>query len=368
VDISALTGFFGRQPRIRARKRVFLQPPQPGEKVTPWNWQRGGVFSAAGLSDPELALEMKDCPPLPLHRRDDALELPGDALFGGMMKAHFGDFLCESIGRLWALQDRAADLPLVYLAASPGEFDRAATAKAFFALFGIANPVAIITDTTLVSRLLLASNLYHPITDGPLQPHLRQWLHQRRPPQRSDLGDNLYLSRRGVPPRKGHLLGEAFLERGLRDEGYAIMRPETLPLAEQIDAIAGARRIVLSESSAFHLVPLFARPDAIVALVQRRQAEMPGIRNTFASFTSQQVHSVTALRRIWADRAGGRLDNYRALGEADFGLLWQELARHRLVGSATGKPIPSQDEIALERERLGGRQHHRNLPGRRGPQ
>jgi hypothetical protein len=68
----------------------------------------------------------------------------------------------------------------------------------------------------------------------------------------------LYLSRAGLSLNRRTLEGEEWLERSLEREGFLIVRPETLPVAEQIALVNSHQWIVSPQGSACH-TRLFSR-------------------------------------------------------------------------------------------------------------
>ena len=77
----------------------------------------------------------------------------------------------------------------------------------------------------------------------------------------------LYVSRAGMAAR---FAGETYLELVLQEAGVHTMRPETLPLLEQIRNYRAARRIIFAEGSAVHVLQLLGRVDADVGVIVRR--------------------------------------------------------------------------------------------------
>jgi capsular polysaccharide biosynthesis protein len=80
-------------------------------------------------------------------------------------------------------------------------------------------------------------------------------------------GQPVYLSRSGLDPdRRRTLVGEAQLEQLLQSEGFLVVRPETLPIAEQIALFNQHEWIVAPMGSACHTRLFAARPTNLIML------------------------------------------------------------------------------------------------------
>ena len=104
----------------------------------------------------------------------------------------------------------------------------------------------------------------------------------------------LYVSRSRLPGHLGGLLFEDLLEENLIAEGYAIMYPEQLPIAEQVAVYASARQFIFAEGSSLHLGVGFIGADCPVAVVCRRPPRNPRPGYLLAAglhlFRSENLH------------------------------------------------------------------------------
>lgn len=87
----------------------------------------------------------------------------------------------------------------------------------------------------------------------------------------------IYVSRAGQPYC---MAGESYLEALFREVGIEVMRPETLPLQDQLQRYYAARHLIFSEGSALHGLQLLGRSVGDVTLIQRR----PKLRLSKESF------------------------------------------------------------------------------------
>ncbi len=175
------------------------------------------------------------------------------AVFGGFLFAHYGHFLLESLGRLW--MRGLGDVPVVWIAATADRLtDRMSE---MLTAIGVRNNAVVVSGETgplEVGELLVpdpgfeVDRFLHPwfrrrleLTEAAPDPsHRRVWL------SRSGLGD------------RGGLAEEAEIESLLAEAGWIIARLEHLPLAEQIELLAGASHLAGLEGSALHTL-LFVR-------------------------------------------------------------------------------------------------------------
>jgi hypothetical protein len=323
-----------------------------GPAFTPGHlsWHGGGVY------DSRRRLHAA------LHRHRDAdggrllgcWQRPGptrdEALFGGVLQAHFGHFLCESIGRLWALERFGPEMPVVYVGHLADGAPSFPLMRAFFDLCGLPNPVLAVDHVADVRRLHLPKEKFFPMDGLTLQAELRAWFNRRVGARPSPAGPDLYISRSGLPGSRGHVLCETVIEQGMAEAGYAVLRPETLPLADQVAAYRAARRIVMSESSALHLLALAAGPDCRVAIIRRRPQGLIDLESSRRSLASGQGHFISAFRRVWS--AGRGMPDHAdvSAAEIDFPFLWMQLETLGFLPPGP-HPAPTARELAGARAR-----------------
>lgn len=195
--------------------------------------------------------------------------LPGQVIYAGVIGQDFGHQLTQSIGRLWA----AAEFPtarLAFIAASP---DFSALPEYFVTVIrhlGVTNPVRLIEAPVTVEELVVPQDLCNLHRRPSVAPAFAQWLQDRRPAATPDPDLRLYVSRSGLEPARGQYLEERTLEAALQAEGYRILRPEAMPIEDQIDLYLRAGRLIFADGSAVHLWSLFGHPDQRAAMILRR--------------------------------------------------------------------------------------------------
>jgi hypothetical protein len=126
----------------------------------------------------------------------------------------------------------------------------------------------LITRPVLVRELLVAPQAEQAFGPGPSPEHLDAMdaLVERRL-GRVEASGTLFVSRAGVPAR---LAGEAELERVFAACGVRVLRPETLPLPEQLAAFRRARTLIVTEGAVLHALQLLGRLPSDVVAINRR--------------------------------------------------------------------------------------------------
>ena len=216
--------------------------------------------------------------------------LPGTWLYGGLLRPHFGLLLRECLGRLWAWQDHGPFDGLVFLphGADPQPGYAAAlremrALQQVLRLLGIAVPLRVPTRPTRFERLVVPEQLlFEPEPAKTAQAaRLRAMFRSLASGPVALDGLKLtqaYVSRARLGPAYGRFLLERVLEENFARAGYAIIQPERLPLATQVAAYRGARRIVFMESSAIHLGAPIIPDECEVGVIWRGREPHPPMR------------------------------------------------------------------------------------------
>jgi len=295
--------------------------------------QPAGVFDAAGAFVPEAVLwrgrPLMVEPPRPAP----AAVLPGRWLWGGVLLNHFGHFLTETTGRLWALDAVAGALDgIVFISKreAPGESGEVGMQdwhRRFFDLLGIALPVRILTVPTRIGVLEVPGQGFGigEIASG-TEP-FRAFFRARFARGIAAEGPaDLYVSRSGLAALRGGVIGETRIEEALAAIGYHVFHPQKHPLEVQIAHYKAARRIVALDGSALHLLAMVGGPEQAVAVIKRRDSgASDSIVRHLASFTGRAPLVIDAIRRDWVRSDRRRADRH-SVGEIDFAALGRALA------------------------------------------
>ena len=193
---------------------------------------------------------------------------PGTFIYGGVLLDHFGHVLLDGLDNLWFLRQRP-DLPVLWHWIDhtvphdlwPTWLDQ------IWRMLGL--------DQLQHHRIVAPIRVERVILPDPGMPapHV---LHERqaaalavRHCTKPWIGNRVWLSRRGVPKHFGGFAQEEELETLLAARDWAIVRPETQPLEDQVDIFATAGVVAGVIGSAFHSVVLSANPRAKLILVCR---------------------------------------------------------------------------------------------------
>jgi len=191
-----------------------------------------------------------------------------NACYLGHASVHFGHFLLETLSRAWAW--RVLDGDSVPVMQSPPRVPK--FVKSFLALLpGVAERFEFIKRTTRFKNVYVPAPSFVFRRSAHVEfKFLCETLAERALPSGVNLTDQpLYLSRRGLGPFANRaLVGEERLERLLEEEGFLIVRPETLPITEQIKLFNSHRWIVSPMGSACH-TRVFSRKENNILMLTR---------------------------------------------------------------------------------------------------
>jgi hypothetical protein len=212
--------------------------------------------------------------------------MSGHGLYAGPFFAHYGHFVAECIHRLWAWHEE------------PGKFDYIASFPAIrHPRFQPANPQSLFDfQRPVLEYLAIPIEKLLPIQEAVIAEHITvpaqaSILGQRGARARGYTG---YMAERGArffagyqpknaaPPERiyvsrssylttGSFAGERYIEQLLADEGFHVMRPEAMPLAEQLHYYRNAKQLIFAEGSAIHTTELLGTLKAEVAILLRRR-------------------------------------------------------------------------------------------------
>lgn len=276
---------------------------------------RGGIVGTVGA--PEFIHQRRGAPggfrTVTRLRHDDPTgrfdlsspnRLPGTSLYLGPLHRHFGHFVTESVTRLWyALAqvskfDRVIALPEVSSVEQRENFTVDSLAPWQQDLltylgardpFFVSRPVRCERLIVPEQQYLLFSEVNNAVGRRILASHAEHYFHT---PATSHHSPRVFLGRPDIAA--GGVAGESYLGEFLANFGYDVIRPETLPILQQLAAAYSAERVVATQGSALHLFNLLGETSAH-ALVIRRTT-----RSAFERFTSTvrpHFRSLTSVRQ-----------------------------------------------------------------------
>ncbi|KUF09289.1 glycosyltransferase 61 family protein [Pseudoponticoccus marisrubri] len=338
----------GWSRRIERLHNPVVVPPATRGFIQPTGVLRanGGYCAQAALWRKSRPLTVRPEPP-----EGPVAPLPGRWLWGGVLWRHFGHFLVESTGRLWALPGLPEGVDgVLFVPKNPGsELAPTGFHNDFLALAG-------------VSRVFLATapvrpeTLYVPgqgfglgrIVDG--TDHCRRFFrHGFARSVAPDGPERLFISRSRLGRGRGKLLCEDWLDRALQAEGYEVFHPQDHDLRTQIARYKAARQVIGTEGSALHLFAMVARPKQQLAVVARRVSTATGfILRHVRSFGGIEPLLVNTIRREWVPE--GESAARLRMSELDFAAAQAALAAGGFVAEPAGWSAPNADALARARK------------------
>ncbi|WP_372620943.1 glycosyltransferase family 61 protein [Falsiroseomonas sp.] len=326
----------------------------------------GGVYDGAGRIVPAAIhlgggrrhLPGIDPPPAPVESLDGAW------LWGGVLQPHFGHFLTESLGRLWAWP-RVNTLLKGVVWLLPGEvpphkvelyaaFARKTFMADVFGLLGIEGTHHVVTAPIAVRRLVVPNQLMMNLGGRGIAGHavfrnfvrrMAESAPQQAPAERKPI----YVSRAGMGTA-GRFVLEEQIEAAFSAAGWRVLRPETMGIAEQIATYATADRLIFAEGSALHLFAMVSRPDQKVAVVSRRTPAKVKFQQQLRAYGLQDVHTIDvvtgAVLPMRPNAEGALMPAYRNDTDVllDNSALERALVEHGFLGKGELR-LPGPDPV-----------------------
>ncbi len=227
------------------------------------------------------------------------LRLTGTWAWAGPITAHFGHQILEFSMRLVPTLAEHPDARFLFGVTSFAPFQTIESAPEFFKAIldwfdipldrcRVVNTPALVDELTVVPQ---AEQLGGP---GPTSEHL-DVMESRTNARLADLRRRgvVYVSRAAQMER---FAGERAIEDALRRCGVEVVRPETLPLIEQLRVYAAAELLVFAEGSAMYGPLLTGRSLADVAVLCRR----PGfhLASRFLQPRAKSLRYVEAIKEL----------------------------------------------------------------------
>ncbi|MES2144407.1 MAG: glycosyltransferase family 61 protein [Pseudomonadota bacterium] len=350
----------GWSTRILSLKDAVVVPTGETGMIQP-----SGVFDADGRYVHQAVL-WRDRPLMvPTDLPDGAEHLAGRWIWGGVLLNHFGHFLTESTGRLWAVDAvKGAVDGLVFMSKREGDEDGVVKAfhRIFFDLLGVTLPIRIIARPTRIDLLEVPGQGFGigPLAQGtdPFRRFVQSRFARDLP---AAGGERLYISRSELGALRGGILMETRLEACLAACGYEIFHPQKHPMPEQIARYKAAEQVVALDGSALHLFAMVARDTQKVAIIKRRDSgATDGIVRHLSSFSGRPPRVIDTILQDWVRSDRNRADRF-SFGELDFEALGKALAEAGLVPPDTRWTSLTAAESAAAMHEIEGRLRRQNL-------
>jgi capsular polysaccharide biosynthesis protein len=304
---------------MRPLAEVFTAPPVPVPE------RASLVMTAVDPHDRPVAdfvlerwVGQSDCGAAPTaDERAAAVTLGGEFVYGGILMAHFGHFLLESLARTWAL--RSDDRPILWHSLAAGGLRP--WQEEIFGLVGIdTRRFVVVGGPTVVERV-----------DVP-EPGFRLGI-ELAPEQAEALavvpfaapvtGRRVWVSRSALLSTAGLVVGETILEEILQARGWAVIHPERLGVAEYLAALSDAEVVAGLEGSALHALVLGRGIRSRIAIVARTAGMVSPNYGLVAETKGLDQRVLRAPIRPLTE--GGRIGTQRMTGIAALARALQEV-------------------------------------------
>ncbi len=199
--------------------------------------------------------------------------------WGGPIVRHFGHQIADFSMRLLPTVTKHSDVPIAFSSHPRMRITTVEKMPVFvrgvWEWFGITlGKVRLITEPTIAREVVVEPQAEQLEGPGPSDEHLE--LLDALTKQRLGTVEPIpavYVSRSG---QRARFAGEAYLEEVMKASGVAVVRPETLPLHEQLRIYASADRLIFAEGSALHATQLLGRCLGDVVVLVRRTGQVLG--------------------------------------------------------------------------------------------
>ena len=246
---------------------LLLVGPQRGVHVGGPRWPD---FDNQGAARHQRAGEPVDDEP---EWAPSTNRLAGTWAWAGPISSHFGHQVIEFSMRLMPTLAQRGDARFLFAVPPSGRYGTVAEAPPFVRAtldwFGIAAARChIVTAPVVVDELVVAPQAEQLGGPGPSSGHLDLMDdHTRRRLGELERRGVVYVSRAGVATR---FAGEDVIESALRAADVDVVRPETLPLCEQLRIYGSAELVIFAEGSALYATALMGRSLGDVVVINRR--------------------------------------------------------------------------------------------------
>ena len=198
-------------------------------------------------------------------RIEEAARMDGTCIYLGPLSSHFGHFLLESLARAWYLIEAEPSLPILFHGWSE-ELTLTSFASAFLTALEVdPSRIRIVAGRDVrVGRLVLpSSQFWQGVSASPgmcvVFDHIREKMLRARTGS-AQTPAKVYLSRRGLGGTRASgearevIANEEEAEALFRGRGYEILRPQSVPIEEQVAIVANATHGAGPSGSALHLM------------------------------------------------------------------------------------------------------------------
>ena len=254
-----------------------------------------GIFDKNDKLVPEsLQYRGKNHQFIPRHVPQDAPYIDTDVIWVGRIYPHFGHFMVEHLNRLWG--DNEKSHKTKYLFINNLGMDVQNFVYDFMAAYGVKPDDIIILNNSARFR-----TVYIPCQTLNIS---SAWISNKmsigyRAMARNINGagyDKVYMSRTKLPPGM-RTIGEEKIQQIFEKNGYKIIYPETMTIAEQIAAVRDAKFLAGCAGTALHWA-LFMKPGGTVISLKRNSKQDNFVQTQYMFNTVSGLNSVF----VWASK------------------------------------------------------------------
>ena len=231
---------------------------------------------------------------------NDTPYIDEEAVYVGITYPHFGHFLIEQLNRLWGKADKKQKLKWVFI--NNRNVDVKNFVYEFMNLFGIKKQdIIILTSSTQFKKIYIPSQTFNmsgacidfAMIDG----------YRTIAKNVKGAGYKYVYMSRGKLPDKLRTLGEEKIQKIFEKNGYKIIYPETMTIAEQIASVKDAKYLAGCSGTALHWA-LFMKPGGNVIALKRNSRPDDFIRTQYMLNTIAGQNSVFITAAIETHQSG----------------------------------------------------------------
>jgi len=215
--------------------------------------------------------------------------IDAEAIYIGNTYPHFGHFLLEHLNRLWGAVEKSRKLKYIFIN------NRGINVKNFvydfMATFGVKKQdVIILTTPTRFKKVYIPSQTFN-MSGACIDYAMVNGYRAMAENVRGAGYERVYMSRTKLPENI-KTIGEEKLEKIFIKNGYKVIYPETMTIAEQIAAVADAKYLAGCSGTALHWA-LCMKPGGTVIALKRNSKPDDFIR------TQYMLNTVTGLNSVF---------------------------------------------------------------------
>ncbi len=202
---------------------------------------------------------------------DSIVKSDNTVIFGGILLAHFGHILAESVSRLWWIIDNSSDNEqIVFLCQEEKGEEKKETSlriiKNIFKILEIDEDRLIILDkATQFAKVIVPDQLIRLHSDF-RKSYVDLYKKMADKCTYKEGYKKVYLTRTHLS--NNSIINEEYFERFFEKRGYVIVAPEEYEFSEQISILKSADEVICSEGTLSHLT-VFCKPDAVLTFFRR---------------------------------------------------------------------------------------------------